>query len=143
STFTDVPEDHWAYAAIDYLQQAGLVEGFPDGTFGGDRQFTRYEMAMVIARVFTKMQDFQAMNEDSGGSMQDQVGSDIDMSEVYSRLDKLADEFRDELSDLGARVTAVEDEQARMRGDIDDLSALIKDSGLSGEARVRTGAYLN
>ncbi len=143
STFTDVPTDHWAYGAIDYLQAAGLVEGFPDGTFGGDRQFTRYEMAMVIARVFTKMQDFQSMIDNSGGSMEDRIGADIDLSEVYARLDKLADEFRDELSDLGARVTAVEDEQARMRGDIDDLSSLIKDSGLSGEARVRTGAYLN
>jgi hypothetical protein len=39
--FTDVPEHHWAYEAIDYLQEAGLVEGYPDGTFKGDRPFTR------------------------------------------------------------------------------------------------------
>jgi len=141
STFTDIPTDHWAYAAVEYLQDAGLVEGYPDGTFGGNRQFTRYEMAMVIARVFTKIQDFEAMIDDHGGSMDDMLGHDIDLTEVYARLDRLADEFRDELSDLGARVTAVEEEQSRMRGDIDDLSSLIKDSGLSGEARVRTGAY--
>ena len=67
STFSDLPTDHWAYDAIDYLQQAGLVEGYPDGTFQGDRPFTRYEMAMVIARVFTKIQDWQAMY--NGGTM--------------------------------------------------------------------------
>jgi hypothetical protein len=55
--FKDVPTDHWAYEAIDYLQQQGLVEGYPDGTFGGNRTFTRYEMAMVIARIYSKLED--------------------------------------------------------------------------------------
>ena len=137
STFSDVPTDHWAYDAIDYLQEASLVEGYPDGSFQGDRPFTRYEMAMVIARVFTKIQDWQAMyNGDLPPGMED-----IDLTEVYTRLDRLSEEFRDELSDLGARVTAVEDEQARVRGEVDDLKALIKDSGLSGTARWRAGYF--
>ena len=101
STFTDVPPDHWAYEAIDYLHQGGLVEGYPDGTFQGARPFTRYEMAMVIARVFTKIQDWQAMTGNPAGLPP--LEGDVDMSEVYTRLDRLADEFRDELSDLGAR----------------------------------------
>src|SRR5512138_3433394 len=106
STFSDVPEDHWAYEAIDYLQQAGLVEGYPDGTLRGDRAFTRYEMAMVIARVFTKIQDWQAMN---GGDGMPPLDESTNLDEIYARLDRLSDEFRDELADLGARVTAVED----------------------------------
>jgi hypothetical protein len=138
-TFTDVPPDHWAYEAIDYLQQAGLVEGYPDGTFRGERSFTRYEMAMVIARIFTKIQDWQAemqKGETPAGA------ENIDMSEVNSRLDRLADEFRDELASLGARVTAVEDEQAKMKGEMSDLKGLIKDSGLSGTARFRAGVFV-
>ncbi|MBN2080891.1 S-layer homology domain-containing protein [bacterium] len=138
STFSDVDPGHWAYDAIDYLQDAGLVEGYPDGTFRGDRAFTRYEMAMVIARVFTKIQDWQAMYD--AGTLPGSA-ADVDMSEVYARLDRLSEEFRDELSDLGARVTAVEDEQVRLRGEVDDLKALIKDSGLSGVARFRTGGF--
>ncbi len=138
STFSDVPTDHWAYEAIDYLQQMGLVEGYPDNTFKGDRAFTRYEMAMAIARVFTKLQDWQAAME--SGSLPG--GENVDLSEVYTRLDRLSSEFRDELTDLGARMTAVEDEQARMRGDVEDLKALIKDSGLSGSARWRAGGYI-
>ena len=138
-TFSDVPEDHWAYEAIDYLQQAGLVEGYPDGTFKGDRPFTRYEMAMVIARVFTKIQDWQAVN---GGEGTPPLEGSTNLDEVFARLDRLSDEFRDELADLGARVTAVEDEQTKMRGEMDDLKALIKDSGLSGEARWRAGGFI-
>ncbi|MCH7471454.1 S-layer homology domain-containing protein, partial [bacterium] len=112
STFSDVPDGHWAYEAVDYLQQAGLVEGYPDNTFRGDRAFTRYEMAMVIARVFTKIQDWQAMYPNGAAPP---LAGDVDVSEVYVRLDRLADEFRDELADLGARITAVEDEQVLMR----------------------------
>ncbi|NIM06005.1 MAG: hypothetical protein GTO55_06945 [Armatimonadetes bacterium] len=48
--FEDVPMDHWAYQAVDMLTQAGLVEGYPDGEFKGDRPMTRYEFAMIIAR---------------------------------------------------------------------------------------------
>jgi hypothetical protein len=137
SQFDDVPQDHWAYDALDYLQEAGLVEGYPDGTFKGNRPFTRYEMAMVVARVFTKIQDFQASLQ-SGTSPN---GEPVDLKEVYARMDKLSDEFRDELKDLGARVTALEDEQTRQRGDIDDLKALVKDSGLTGEMRVQGGEF--
>jgi hypothetical protein len=139
ATFSDVPDDHWAYEALDYLQEAGLVEGYPDGTFRGDRAFTRYEMAMVIARIFTKIQDWQALMQEGGTP----GGSEnVDMAEVNARLDKLADEFRDELDGLGARVTAVEDEQAKMKNDMSDMRALLKDSGLSGVARWRVGGFV-
>ena len=50
--FSDLKSDHWAYDAIITLASFGLVEGYPDGTFGGDRTLTRYEMAMVFARGF-------------------------------------------------------------------------------------------
>jgi len=139
STFSDVPTDHWAYEAIDYLYQAGLVEGYPDNTFRGERAFTRYEMAMVIARVFTKIQDWQAMTGNNSLPTQ----GEVDLSEVYARLDRLADEFRNELADLGARITSVEDEQVRLRSEVTDLKALIKDSGLSGDVRFRVGGFIN
>ncbi len=47
----DVPPDHWAYDAVRDLYEAGLLEGYPDGTFGGDRTMTRYEFAMALARL--------------------------------------------------------------------------------------------
>ncbi|MGI6081949.1 MAG: S-layer homology domain-containing protein [Limnochordia bacterium] len=55
--FIDVPEDHWAYDSIARLSSAGLLEGYPDGSFGGDRTLTRYEMAMILARVVTRLDE--------------------------------------------------------------------------------------
>ena len=48
--FPDVPSNHWAYDAVYALSERGLVEGYPDGTFGGDRMMTRYEFAQIVYR---------------------------------------------------------------------------------------------
>lgn len=48
--FPDIPTNHWAYEAVSDLSRRGLVEGYPDGTFGGDRMLTRYEFAQIVYR---------------------------------------------------------------------------------------------
>jgi len=48
--FPDVAANHWAYEAVSDLSRRGLVEGYPDGTFGGDRLLTRYEFAQIVYR---------------------------------------------------------------------------------------------
>lgn len=48
--FPDVATNHWAYEAVSDLSRRGLVEGYPDGTFGGDRLLTRYEFAQIVYR---------------------------------------------------------------------------------------------
>ncbi|NMB16157.1 MAG: S-layer homology domain-containing protein, partial [Firmicutes bacterium] len=53
--FADVPEHHWAYESVLQLQAAGLVEGYPDGEYKGQRPMTRYELAMVIARFLAQL----------------------------------------------------------------------------------------
>ena len=53
--FADVPEHHWAYEAVLQLQAAGLIEGYPDGEYKGQRPRTRDEMAMVIARFLAEL----------------------------------------------------------------------------------------
>lgn len=55
--FADVPQDHWAYEAIRVLTAAGVIEGFPDGTFKGDEPTTRYQMAMIVARLLYYLED--------------------------------------------------------------------------------------
>lgn len=56
SPFADVPADHWAYDSVAELAAAGLIEGYPDGTFGGARMMTRYEAAMVFARALNRLE---------------------------------------------------------------------------------------
>ncbi|NLY11574.1 MAG: hypothetical protein GX020_07820 [Firmicutes bacterium] len=55
--FADVPADHWAYDSIVELAAVGLIEGYPDGTFGGSRMMTRYEAAMVFARALARLEN--------------------------------------------------------------------------------------
>ena len=52
--FPDVPENHWAYEYVNGLREQGIVEGYPDGTFAGDRSMTRYEIAAVLYRALSK-----------------------------------------------------------------------------------------
>ncbi len=80
--FRDVPLDHWAYDAVATLAAAGLVEGYPDGTFGGERTFTRYEMAMVFARILAR---FEALIEAG-------IASTVDakLAELWAAVNELA-----------------------------------------------------
>ncbi len=80
--FSDVPAGHWAYAAVAKLAAAGIVDGYPDGTYKGDRTMTRYEMAQIVAKALAK------------GA----IGAD----------DRLVGEFADELDNLGVRVAKLE-----------------------------------
>ena len=84
--FQDVPADHWAYDAVAQLAADGVIEGYGDGTYRGDQEITRYEMAQMVARAMAK-----------GGSGADKA-----------LIDKLAAEFADELNNLGVRVSALE-----------------------------------
>ena len=78
--FSDVPAGHWAYDSINKLAAAGIVDGYGDSTFGGDRLMTRYEMAQIVAKAMAK----------------------------GANVDRLAAEFADELDSLGVRVAALE-----------------------------------
>ena len=78
--FSDVPAGHWAYDSISKLATAGVIDGYGDGTFGGDKLMTRYEMAQIVAKAMAK----------------------------GANVDKLAAEFADELDNLGVRVANLE-----------------------------------
>lgn len=86
--FSDVSTDDWAYQAVSDLSDQGVVEGYPDGTFKGERNITRFELAQIIARLMAK---------------EDQLNA-----EQRATLDKLAGEYADELANLGVRVSNLE-----------------------------------
>ena len=85
--FSDVPRDHWAYDAVTQLASDGVIEGYGDGTFRGDRNITRYEMAQMVAKAMAK--------------------GDMSASD-RALVDRLAAEFADELNNLGVRVSNLE-----------------------------------
>ena len=86
--FSDVPADHWAYDAVAQLADDGVIEGYGDGTFRGQNEITRYEMAQMVAKAMAK---------------EDQVNA-----QQKAMIDRLAAEFSEELNNLGVRVSNLE-----------------------------------
>ena len=87
--FSDVTPDSWAYQAVSQLAAAGIVNGYPDGTFKGQNDITRYEMAQMVAKAMA--------NQDRANA------------EQQAMINRLADEFSNELNNLGVRVARLED----------------------------------
>ncbi|MFW6021970.1 MAG: S-layer homology domain-containing protein, partial [Halanaerobiaceae bacterium] len=56
-SFADVPSNHWAYEAVSELVAAGLIQGYPDGTFKGQNDVTRYEIAVILSRLLEDIED--------------------------------------------------------------------------------------
>jgi hypothetical protein len=114
--FADVPTDHWAFDAIAELAAKGLIEGYPDGTFKGDRALTRYEMAMVIARVLARIEAIKIPPPPAPTKI---PAPEVTRADIQT-LQRLINEFRAELAALGVRVTAVEEELAALRARVDN-----------------------
>ncbi|MDR7567588.1 MAG: S-layer homology domain-containing protein, partial [Armatimonadota bacterium] len=127
--FADVPTNHWAYDAIAELAAKGLIEGYPDGTFKGNQPLTRYEMAMVVARIIARIEaiptppppevrraDLDAVRRDLGAA----VGRISVNERNIATLQRLVNEFRAELQALGVRVTALEEELQALRARLDN-----------------------
>lgn len=120
--FSDVPAGHWAYDAVNKLAAEGVVEGYPDGTYGGDRLMTRYEMAQIVAKAMAK----------------------------GANADRLAAEFADELDSLGVRAANLEKktDNVRITGQIryeygDRNGDMQKTKGKVAQHRLRSRIFVN
>ncbi len=114
--FADVPTDHWAFDAIAELAAKGIIEGYPDGTFKGDRALTRYEMAMVIARVLARIEAIKIPPPPAPTKI---PPPEVTRADIQT-LQRLINEFRAELAALGVRVTAVEEELTALKARVDN-----------------------
>ena len=101
--FVDVPSDSWAYKSVVELADAGIIQGVDGQYFQGNRNITRYEAAEMVAKAMAHM----------------------DKASVEQRalINKLADEYADELNNLGVRVSALENRVGNVK--------------LTGDARIR------
>ncbi len=120
--FSDVPAGHWAYDAVNKLAAEGVIEGYPGGTYGGDRLMTRYEMAQIVAKAMAK----------------------------GANVDRLAAEFADELDSLGVRVANLEkkSDNVRITGQIryeygDRNGDMQKTKGKVAQHRLRSRIFVN
>ena len=113
--FSDVPAGHWAYDAVNKLAAEGVVDGYPDGTYGRDKLMTRYEMAQIVAKAMAK----------------------------GANVDKLAAEFADELDSLGVRVANLEkkSDNVKITGQI--RASYRSGDNSAHESYLRTRLFLN
>ena len=95
SPFTSVPKNHWAYPAVEKLVHAGLIDGYGDGDFRGDKVISRYEMAQLIAKAMTNVDKADDANKAS--------------------LDRLSKEYSDELKNMGVRLDKVESKMSSFK----------------------------
>lgn len=116
--FSDVPANHWAYDAVNKLAQAGVVDGYADGTFKGDKTMTRYEMAQIVAKTMNK-----SLNADQQGT-----------------VDELSQEFAAELNNLGVKVDSLQeqvDDMVKVSGDARVRYFAAEDAGDNTDFRAR------
>ena len=114
--FSDVTPDSWAYQSVAQLANAGVINGYPDGTFKGQNNITRYEMAQMVAKAMA--------NQDRANA------------EQQAMINRLADEFSNELNNLGVRVSNLEDRVGNIKatGDVRLRYRGSEDSETNGKA---------
>lgn len=158
--YPDVPLDHWAYNAINKLSQAGIIEGYPNGTYSGGRAMTRYEFAVAIARI---LQNIQAKEGPAGpqgvpgpkGDKGDKGDTGaagtgggttlpadlVHRKELQDAIAALTNEFKTELSALGVRVDNLENRVTALENRVVKPPRLTFSAGLL--YRTGTANYIN
>lgn len=125
--FPDVPLGHWAYDALAQLAAAGLVEGYPDRSFKGDRPMTRYEMAMVVERALNKIRQIEQRAEQAMKTAQlrelPPPSPEVKREDI-ARIERLIAEFKPELAQLGVRIAAIEEDLKRLKQDVAQLGRI-------------------
>src|SRR5512147_393700 len=111
SAYDDVPRDHWAYNALDYLTERGVLEGYPDGFFKGDRTLTRYEFAQAVARLLDTIQ---------AGNVEEQI---------KIMADTLRAEFSDQLAEMSKQIDAINGTVNDLDGRVGDIEGQLADHG--------------
>ncbi|MBQ1856343.1 MAG: S-layer homology domain-containing protein, partial [Anaerovibrio sp.] len=109
SPFSDVPADHWAYNAVSELASEGVLAGYPDGAFKGDKLMTRYEMAQAV---------YQAMG--NNGSLS---------PDGKKNLGRLITEFQEELNRMGLQVNIVVSRLDDLDAKVNKLDKKVEEQG--------------
>ncbi len=134
--FADVPENHWAYEAVKQLAAYGLVQGFPDGTYKGQEPMTRYQLAIVVARLLSDLDTeiIELRNEMNAGLEAEKAARAEEREAIDSAIEQAksdAVELSTEIAEELAQKAATEAAEAAAEATIDRL----EEAGLIGEAK--------
>jgi hypothetical protein len=137
SPYEDVPTDHWAYNSLDYLAQRGVLEGYPNGFFKGDRTLTRYEFAQAVARLLDTV-EVNGANE-SVRVMAESLRAEF--SDQLAEINRMVGEQQTVIADLDEQVggleTEIGDQAERLSGLEDAIKSIKPGVKWSGVFRYR------
>ncbi len=134
--FADVPENHWAYEAVKQLAAYGLIQGFPDGTYKGQEPMTRYQMAIVVARLLSdldaeiiELRDAidSGLEAEKAARAEDREAIDAAIEQAKNDAVQMSTEIAEEL----ARKAATEAAEAAAEAAVNRL----EEAGLIGEGK--------
>jgi hypothetical protein len=114
--YDDVPTDHWAYSALDYLSQQGVLEGYPQGYFSGDKALSRFEFTQAIAKLVEQA--------DAGNASE----------QIKIMVDTLRAEFSEQLNPVYASVAALQSQAEGLEGRLSDVEGIASDNAVQADA---------
>lgn len=134
--FPDVPENHWAYEAVENLKREGILVGYPDGTYKGPNSMTRYEFAVALNAAYQRLKTMHdglasqiaeirgSMGSGTGNNsgladrlkaVEDQLRGMGRLNDDVAAMKRMADEFQKDLASLGVDVEAMKKDLAEMQ----------------------------
>lgn len=132
---SDVPRDHWAYTAVSELAEKGLVLGYPDGKFLGNKTLTRYEMATIVKRVIDRIEAMPKAETlpaaptpapaTAPASVETTPAAPSVTPEELAEVKKLVEEFKTELTVIGTDLTSVKDRLDKVESTVDSVKDLV------------------
>lgn len=134
ATLVDVPDGHWAADAVQKLVDLGLIKGYQDGTFKGDRELTRYEYAMVVERMADMLDNTYCLKEECKGSEGFEISAE-QLAEIKDIVEKLKAEFMAELEALNVKVDGNTEKISALEEKIDN--AFLAKLSVEGSIRQR------
>lgn len=135
----DIPPGHWAHDAVEELANKGLVLGYPDGRFLGDRALTRYEMAALVKRVLDRIdQHLQALPQPSAEAPQ-QLVTQQDLETVR----KLVEEFKVELAVIGTKLDEVRKDLDSLREQVQTIRSELDEAKAAAQSASDVAAAAN
>lgn len=124
----DVPKDHWAFSAVDNLFKAGILKGYPDGSFKGSRPATRFEMAGMLNNLVSqdKTADLKRQVDNLKAQPKGEV-SKADTEQLRTQIESLRASVlamrrqREDIDGLSATFQSLHEQLQKMRSDVDGM----------------------
>ncbi|WP_448376981.1 S-layer homology domain-containing protein, partial [Fervidobacterium sp.] len=143
--YNDVPKSHWAYESVEKLSALGVITGFPDGTFRGNEVLTRFQVAVLLYRLYSVIDENLKSINSRITALQEKLSAkpttqDPQTQQAIENLqknqDKIKAELNAEIESIKSALNKISQDLKKVSQDISTLSSNLKDSNLSVNSKI-------